>query len=342
MKKFTLLSILFSPIVALAGTEPIQCCNTHFGHTDHNHHNHENHVTPIGVMGGHLHEQGDFMLSYRYMFMNMQPNFNGTDEVSISDVLADYMVSPVDMQMEMHMIGIMYGLTDSITLLGMTNLVSLEMLHETRMGNRFTTSSEGLGDTTIGALFNIYERGSHRIHGGLSVVLPTAETNEEDFIPAVGRNATLPYPMQLGSGSWGLRPSLTYTGHADAFSWGAQVSGNINLDENSNGYTLGDSLNTNVWGMYRIANPLYTSLRLQSSSWTNIEGQHDSLLPLSIPTADPNLRGGNIIDAFWGINYKPAHSVTLSAEIGKTIWQDLDGPQLGTDWNLTVGLQATF
>ena len=37
---------------------------------------------PIGVMGEHVHSKGEWMASYRYMRMNMEPNRIGTDDVS--------------------------------------------------------------------------------------------------------------------------------------------------------------------------------------------------------------------------------------------------------------------
>ena len=46
-------------------------------------------VAPIGVMGDHLHDAGQFMASYRYMYMRMEQNFDGTSSVSDQSVLAD-------------------------------------------------------------------------------------------------------------------------------------------------------------------------------------------------------------------------------------------------------------
>jgi len=37
---------------------------------------------PIGVMGDHRHKAGEFMLSYRYMNMQMNENFIGTNAVT--------------------------------------------------------------------------------------------------------------------------------------------------------------------------------------------------------------------------------------------------------------------
>jgi len=168
---------------------------THLGHADH-----DQYTAPIGVMGAHNHEKGKWMFSYRYMYMSMDDNYDGSDTVSDQQVLQDFMVTPTDMNMEMHMFGAMYGVTDKLTIMGMVNYVNLEMSHLTRMGGTFTTRSQGLGDSSINAIYNFHSGESSQALAGLGIGLPTAKTDREDFIPAVGRNTTLPFPMQLGSG----------------------------------------------------------------------------------------------------------------------------------------------
>ena len=46
----------------------------------------------------------------------------------------------------------------------------------------------------------------------------------------------LPFPMQIGSGTFDWRPGLTYIGHADRLSWGSQVLGTIRTGKNSSGW----------------------------------------------------------------------------------------------------------
>ena len=36
---------------------------------------------PIGVMGDHMHKQGEWMLSYRFMTMNMEGNLKGSNNI---------------------------------------------------------------------------------------------------------------------------------------------------------------------------------------------------------------------------------------------------------------------
>ena len=67
---------------------------------------------------------------------------------------------------------------------------------------------------------------------------------------------------------------------------------------------------------------------------------------MMVPTADPELRGGKRVDLGLGFQYaflNGGHQGhRIAAEISRPVYQWLDGPQLETDWLLTVGLQLTF
>ncbi|MEL7454876.1 MAG: transporter, partial [Pseudomonadota bacterium] len=131
---------------------------------------------PIGVMADHRHKKGEFMLSYRYMWMQMSGSRIGTNSVTPEEIVTTVpnrfagtpgqpptlRVVPTDMTMQMHMFGGMYGLTDRVTLLAMTAYVRNEMDHITFQGGMgtdvlgtFTTSSDGIGDTMVGALLGL-------------------------------------------------------------------------------------------------------------------------------------------------------------------------------------------
>ena len=49
---------------------------------------------PIGVMQDHMHEKGEWMVSYRYMHMEMGGNKVGTAGISTADTLDQFMVAP--------------------------------------------------------------------------------------------------------------------------------------------------------------------------------------------------------------------------------------------------------
>ncbi len=65
-----------------------------------------------------------------------------------------------------------------------------------------------------------------------------------------------------------------------------------------------------------------------------------------VPTARPDLRGGSRVDVGVGVNVyirKGLLKATRLAIEGMVpIYQDLDGPQLETDWIVTGGIQYTI
>ena len=301
---------------------------------------------PIGVMGEHLHAKDQFMASYRYMFMRMEDNYDGSDSIANTSFAgpppAPFRVAPIDMDMEMHMVGFMYAPTDKFTLMAMVNIVELSMNHRRMDGLEFKTKSSGIGDSSINALLGLWEGNGGSLHAGLGLLLPTAEVDEQDFIPGFGETR-LPYPMQLGSGSWGIAPSLTFKQHHGNWSFGAQTSAKVFLDDNDEGYSLGNKFEFTTWAAAPINEQFSVSIRSTFSDWGNIDGEDNDLLSLPVPTADPNLRGGSKLDLSLGLNFFESGTKTSGGlEIGKTIWQDLDGPQLGSDYWITAGIRFSW
>ncbi|MEP1142746.1 MAG: transporter [Henriciella sp.] len=326
---------------------------------------------PIGVMADHRHKKGEWMASYRYMYMEMSGNRDGSDEISPEEIVTTapnpfanppmmpptLRVVPTDMPMQMHMVGGMYGLTDRITLMAMGMYVSQEMDHITFQGamgttrlGEFTTETSGIGDTTIGAIIGL-DDGSYehrQINLGLAVSLPTGSIEGTDqILTPMGTTPSprLPYPMQLGSGTFDLKPSLTARTRVGKWSYGAQASAVIRLDENDDGYTLGDIAKATGWLAYEAQPWVSFSGRLKARSVGQIDGT-DALIRAPVQTADPDNHGGETVEVLAGINlagqegWQRGHR--LSAEIGLPVLRDLNGPQLETDLTLTLGWQKAF
>lgn len=307
---------------------------------------------PIGVMGDHNHKKGEIMLSYRYSHMRMDGNRDGTDRVSADEVLEDFMVTPLDMTMEMHMLGAMYGFSDELTLMGMVPYVRKSMDHRTRMGVEFETETEGLGDIKLSGIYTLhksglnegYNRDQQQLLLNLGISLPTGDIDERDDTPA--GNQRLPYPMQLGSGTFDPLIGLTYWNKIDRWSWGVQAGAVLRFGKNDEGYRLGNEYYATPWIARNLADYASVSFRLDGKTWGNIKGEDDELNPMMVPTARTDLRGGERIDALIGLNlYKPGGTLAgnrLAVEFGLPVYQNLDGPQLETDYRLTLGWQNTF
>lgn len=326
---------------------------------------------PIGVMADHRHKKGEWMTSYRYMYMDMSGNRDGDDSLSPEDIVTTVAnpfanppmmpptlrVVPTDMPMQMHMLGGMYGLTDRITLMAMGMYVSKEMDHITFQGpmgttrlGEFTTETAGIGDTTVGAIIGL-DDGSfeHRqINLGLALSLPTGSIEETDqILTPMGTTPSprLPYPMQLGSGTFDLKPSLTARSRTGNWSYGAQASAIIRLDENDEGYTVGDVAEATAWLAYEPQPWVSFSGRLKARSVGQIEGD-DPLIRAPVQTADPANHGGETVEALLGINlagqsgWQNGHRI--AAELGLPIMRDLNGPQMESDLIFTLGWQKAF
>ncbi|MEM6837768.1 MAG: transporter [Cyanobacteria bacterium P01_C01_bin.120] len=300
---------------------------------------------PIGVMGDHTHEQGEVMLSYRYMFMDMDGNRDGTDSLSTAEVLQDFPITPTSMTMQMHMFGAMYAPTNELTLMAMVPYILKEMDHATRRGTEFTTNSEGFGDIRLSGLYKVLDQNRQRIHLNLGLSFPTGSIEERDTTPA-GPDQILPYPMQIGSGTFDLHPGVTYLGQSGRWSWGSQAMGILRLGENSNGYRLGNQLMLTAWGARSWTDWFSTSVRLGGRTLGNIDGEDDRLNPNLIPTANPDLRAGTQLDLGLGLNfYVPQGALQgarLAVEFNLPVYRSLSGPQLETDYSITAGLQAVF
>jgi len=318
-----------------------------FADTQHKHVDKASAHAPIGVMADHRHSKGEFMLSYRFMDMQMEGSRIGRDRVSDRSIVGtgaapgEFMVVPTEMPMRMHMLGGMYGLNDKVTLMAMVSYLDNSMDHLIRNGRTFTTESSGLGDTKVGALIGLLNNESHRIHVTLAASLPTGSTDERDDTPAQ-ENAFLPYPMQLGSGTYDFLPSMTYTGSSQSVSWGAQASITIRTGENDESYTLGDRFATTAWLSKDLSSSISASIRLNYQDWDQIDGANPVLNPRMIQTADTSLQGGQRLDGSFGVNFLFKSGHRLAVEYSLPISQDLNGPQLETDSVLSVGWQKAF
>lgn len=329
---------------------------------------------PIGVMGDHRHHRDDFMLSYRYMNMWMDGSQIGTDDVSPQEIVTTVpnrffgqpmqpptlRVVPTDMNMNMHMFGAMYGLTDQVTLTAMLPYIEKDMNHITFKGpmgttelGRFSTNSEGVGDVSFGGIIGLYdsktENSEQHLNLLVSLSAPTGSiTQEGRILTPMGTRPVvrLPYAMQLGSGTWDILPGIVYTARTGNVSFGAQYRGNFRLeDENDEGYRLGSLNQVTGWAAYQWAPWVSSSFRVAYQNLGEIEGLDPNIVG-PVQTANPDFYGGDRVDLLLGVNLVGQRGVTcghrLAAEVGVPVYQNLNGPQMETDYTITVGWQKSL
>ena len=295
---------------------------------------------PIGVLGAHTHEAGDWMVGAKYMGMKMQGYLDGSDRVSDAEVLEDFEAIHTEMEMQTVMYQGMYAPTDDLTYMVMLPHSKKWARHLDGDGDEFRTSTEGWGDTQLHALYTIMREGVHRVHVDAGLSIPTGSITESND----GKREH--YMMQMGSGTYDLLPGVTYLGETEQWSWGAQATSVIRLGRNSQGYSLGDRYALTSWIMRQVHENFAASLRTNAQWWGNIDGQDSNLDPTALPENDPNLQGGKRVDLLVGINYfgtdGPLEHHRLELEAGWPIYQNLDGPQMEVDFLWSLAWRFTF
>ncbi len=309
-------------------------------------------VVQPNVLGGHTHPAGETMVGYHYMHTHMGGIFEGTKEIPVAKAFAQgFGTVHTSMDMDMHMLDVMHAPTEWLTLMGMLPYMQMSMEHLKSDGARFSQSSEGIGDFEAMALVTVFgdiRKGGNRIVLNAGMSFPTGSINVKDHHngdPSQPEDV-LEYLMQHGSGTYDLRPGITYLGDSDKWSWGAQTIETVRLGRNDHDYRLGNEYRGSAWVAYGVTDWLAPSLRLDGKVWENITGADPALAHNTTPEGRTDLRAGGRLDFLLGLNlYVPKGMLKgnrLMVEGGFPIYQDLKGPQLGTAWMISLGWSYAF
>lgn len=330
---------------------------------------HGDHATiPAGVFGAHMIGAGSFSFNYTPMFMQMADNYIGTSLVSPQQIATtvpsstmmgmmheDYRIVPTTMEVQMHMLHAMYGVTDWLNLMVMADYQQRTMTMTTFAGatgtrilGQTTQTSEGFGDTHVMSLVRLYQDQINHVHLNLGLSLPSGSTTETmTMLSPMGMQMTMrgSYGMQLGTGTVDFLPGITYTGQWNQWSWGSAYRGRVALDNNAEGYHYGYQHVLTGWGGYTWLPGITTTARVAGSEQDIIHGS-DPLISGLMQGTNPLFYGGKRIDLFGGLEIAgapfglgPTH---LAIEIGGPVYQNLNGPQLGQSWELTASAGVHF
>ena len=316
---------------------------------------------PLGVMGDHLHKKGEFMLSYRFMNMQMSGNVQGSSDLSNDNIVttvtnpnappATVRVVPQDMTTQMHMLGFMYAPTKDITLMAMINYIERDMTLTTYSGmsgttvlGDFDTANAGLADSKLAVLYRLLDSSKHKLHASVGWIIPTGSVEETaDVLTPMNMATTLrlPYSMQTSTGTHQGEVGLTYNGYADNYSWGAQGLFSMALGKNDEGYKPGNKIQVTGWAAYAFSDAISTSLRLKYSSSDVITGT-DPLIMAPVTTANPDNYGADVLDLGIGLNTVIANKHRVAVEYLIPLSYDVNGVQMDMENMLILGYQIAF
>ena len=314
---------------------------------------------PLGVMTDHIHAKGTWMLGYTYSNAMMQGNAMGTGTVSDAAVYKNYMMAPQTMHMQMHMLMLMYGITDRLTVMAMGGVMRNSMTM-TMDGSSMSmpgmvmpmgattmqSAATGLMDTRVSALYQFTHRSTCRIVGSLGLTLPTGSIDETGTT-ILGDNQRLAYDMQSGTGSYSLDPDVTYAGKGGSAFWGANIGADLKMNYNSLGYRDGHVYHATAWGGYQLLPYLGATLRAEVVKTATISGADpviaNAIYQQNDPTTVTANYGGTVASLYLGFNVKIPRPVlnrfTLLAEGGLPVYRDVNGLQMPVKSTIMAGLQ---
>ena len=299
---------------------------------------------PISIMGDHYHKKGEWMFSYRIMTMGMEGARSNTENISSSRVHQNYKVAPQLMNMQMHMLGVMYAYSDGLTLMMMGNYSALSMDLLGRMNADFSTKSRGVGDLSLAGLIKLYNQNRKSIHFNAGISIPTGSIDQKDDTPMM-TNAPLAYPMQLGSGTWDPVIGLTYLGQSSLLSWGWQASYRVQTGKNDISYRLGNTFEALGWGAVKLSQEWSFATQLKYINRREIKGSYPALNPMMMPMFDAKNSGKDQLSLGLSANwYFPGslRNFRLGVSFEIPVVQDLNGIQMKTTSLLTFGIQYSF
>ncbi|MCX6183015.1 MAG: transporter [Bacteroidetes bacterium] len=314
---------------------------------------------PAGVMLGHVHSKGEWMLSYRYMNMAMKGIYQGNSSVTSDEVFKTYLMTPESMQMNMHMLMLMYGINKRLTLMAMVNynqntmnmtMFGMSDHHDHGMGgsNIHQMNSQGLGDVKLYGIYSLVNETRHKLLMNIGFSIPTGSIDvlgeSNGMTEYIGKH--LSYMMQLGSGTFDFLPGATYLYHKKTYTFGVQGNANIHLGYNKYGYSRGNEFTGNAWYAYRWLNFLSSSLRVEYAISGKIQGVDTSLYRHNEPSANTANYGGQTASVFIGTTWQPLRgglkNQKISAEFGLPLYQNLNGIQSPIKYSINAYWALTF
>lgn len=187
-------------------------------------------------------------------------------------------------------------------------------------GQRFSTSSKGLGDVRIQTNYLFVDKSSVKLLGGIGLKLPTGNYNYKDYFHKMDKNGNdslalrvVDQSIQPGDGGWGVftsmdgvvnmspRVSLYWSGmylSNPGNTNGIKRSSSLTNDADgnpiprSNEFSIGDQFFGRVGARYNLPNSSYASLgiRMEGVPSKDLIGKEDGFRrPGYILSADPSV-----------------------------------------------------
>lgn len=309
-------------------------------------------LSPVGIAMSTVHPKGEWMLAYKPMFMYGKGMQYQNQSVTNNQVYQSYLMSSDKMHMQMHMLMAMYGISDRLTLMAMTdyrvNAMRMTMLPGHVHGGATvadtiaTEKTSGFGDLTVSALYSIINQSNNVLMGTFGISIPTGSINKQGAHTSMYNNQRYPYMMQNGSGTFDALMKLTYSYNTNASQIGLQAHTIQRIGSNKYAYKLGNEYSATAWFSYRLFSFMSLSSRLEYVYNEKIKGEDTTLYAYNEPSANPLNYGGQKLFGHLGAFVYFFSTQKFGIEAGIPLYQNVSGYQIPTQFTLQAMYSIGF
>ena len=307
---------------------------------------------PIGLITDHGYKAGDVVFSQRGVVIGLHALQSGTDTIETADVLKDYMFAPNYIITSTQIFSTTYAPHDHITLMAIMNYHERYMQmegsyqqgdHQKQPVGIYNIDSNGFGDIKFDTLLTLLKKEHLTLVGNIGVSLPAGSIAKKGDDGRV-----LPYPMQLGSGSYEARPGITVFGTKEDWSYGSQLISSLPLHQNARKYRHGNTFTVTAWSTQRVNNWFQFGGRLLFSHKAAFSSGPELNQSIS-PIHQIDSQGSTQLDIAISTDFMiptptrgPLERNRLAFEIQIPVYQNLTGIQLINRLQFTAGCQFFF
>jgi len=317
---------------------------------------------PLGVFGDSLPGAGNLLLTLSPQFVESANSLIGTQYASPQQIVATtpwywgptvpVRIVPIRRLDELQSLTLAYGVTKDISIVLSTGMIERHIDLMTFYGTSgivprgmSNPGTESLQDSQLAGIWRVYQDPIHRIQLNLGMSFPTGANHDPAAVlqpTGVWAPIRAFYGMQTGTGTFDVMPGALYGGRLGPWSWGLSYRARLPLGVNPEGYMWGNYQEANGWVGYSWVPGFTTTFRVNGNIQDHIVGA-DWWIAGKIQAANPNLYGGERIELLGGASLDGklvgVPGVTLLAEGGAPVYQNLNGPQIAKAWQATGALR---
>ncbi|MFT4647421.1 MAG: hypothetical protein ACI87O_000893 [Planctomycetota bacterium] len=297
----------------------------------------------LGTSSGPVLAIGHVKLSLEHKRTELSGLRNGTHNTSPATLLGmGYSRVPTTGSIERTEIRAEYGLADATSLRLTIPIESRSIRFEDGSGSGTREKSHGLADVELGVGVELSHKDGERAELELLVAVPTGTTRAREGNSVGPSQPLLPYALQLGGGTYALKPAFTWTHWSRQWSFGTSGQATLPLGTNDQGWSAGNELRLNSWVSRRVDPFRSLVLGMEYRHQDSVQGQDSNMDETFDPSFDSNFTGVKTLSFDLGVHIIVEGNNRLAFEIGAPIWQETDGPQVEEDYHFSLAWWLSF